>query len=305
MKLPASIQVIERGWLSSNNIVFRGARATALVDSGYVTHAPQTLALLERALEGAALDWLVNTHCHSDHMGGNRAIQDRYACRTSIPAGEAKLVEAWDEKQLMLGFADQRAERFRIDDVFEAGAVLELGDIDWQAIASPGHDANAVMLYAPEERILISADALWENGFGVIFPQMFGRETAFAETRATLESIARLEPRLVIPGHGRMFTEVGAALERAFARLSSYEASIERLARHCLKVLLVFALLDKGSMPLAGLPAYVQSIGVYTDLNARYLRMTPQALAEFLVADLEKAGAAKRENGMLVPLIAA
>ena len=305
MKLPASVQVLERGWLSSNNIVFRGTGETALVDSGYGSHAPQTLSLLAHTLAGARLDWLVNTHCHSDHMGGNRAIQDHYQCRTSIPSGEARLVEAWDEKALMLGFADQRAERFRIDDEFDAGAVLNLGDIDWQALAAPGHDTNAVMFYSPEERILISADALWENGFGVIFPQLFGRDTAFAETRATLETIARLNVRLVIPGHGRPFTEVGAALERAFARLESYETSIERLARHCLKVLLVFALLDKRSMPLAGLPAYVQSVGVCAELNARYLRMTPEALAEYLVADLEEAGAARRDNGMLVPLVAA
>ena len=305
MKFPASIKVLERGWLSSNNIVFHGPGGSALLDSGYGAHAPQTLALVAHALGGAPLLWLLNTHCHSDHMGGNRALQDRYRCRTSIPEGEAPLVEAWDERALMLGFADQRAERFRIDDTFAVGDALELGGIGWQVIAAPGHDPHSVMLYSPEERLLISADALWEHGFGVIFPQMFGRETAFAETRSTLEAIARLDVRGVIPGHGRPFAEVDAALERAFLRLASYEASVERLARHCLKALLVFSLLERRSLPLAGLPAYLQSVEIFADLNSRYLHMTPEALADTLVADLAKAGAARRENSMLVPLVAA
>jgi len=48
--LPASMQVFERGWLSSNNILLRGRNGNALVDTGYATHAPQTLALVQNAL---------------------------------------------------------------------------------------------------------------------------------------------------------------------------------------------------------------------------------------------------------------
>ena len=50
MNLHASIQVIERGWLSANNIVLHERGEAVVVDSGYVAHAPQTLALLERVL---------------------------------------------------------------------------------------------------------------------------------------------------------------------------------------------------------------------------------------------------------------
>ena len=45
MPLPPGMQVFERGWLSANNILFTGSGTTTLVDTGYVTHAPQTLAL--------------------------------------------------------------------------------------------------------------------------------------------------------------------------------------------------------------------------------------------------------------------
>jgi len=303
--LPDRVRVLERGWLSSNNILLHGGDGAALVDTGYVTHAEQTVALVARALGGARLARLVNTHCHSDHMGGNAAIQRAHACRTSIPVGEAPLVERWDEEALLLSSADQRAERFRIDDTFAPGDVLRLGGIDWQVIAAPGHDPHATMLYAPDARILISGDALWENGFGVIFGALTGDASAFPATRATLESIARLDVRTVIPGHGRAFDDAGAALERAFARLAGYEQDLTRLARHCAKVMLTFALLERQSMPVAELARYVERVPILRDINARHLRMPAQAFADWLAADLERAGAIERRDGRLRPRIAA
>jgi len=163
--------------------------------AGYCGHRERTLELLasREGLDRQPLERLVNTHCHSDHMGGNAAIQAKYGCRTSIPAGEAPLIDDWDEQALILTIADQRAERFRYDDTFRHGDVLAMGGLDWLVHAAPGHDTHAVMFHSPEARVLVSGDALWENGFGVVFPQLFGRNTALKETRETLEAIARLD----------------------------------------------------------------------------------------------------------------
>jgi len=296
VKLPRGIQVLERGWLSSNNVVLQAGGAT-VVDSGYGAHAAQTVALVEHALRGKPLERLVNTHCHSDHMGGNAALQRRFRCRTSIPAGEAPLIERWDERELILSAADQRAERFAFDDTFGDSDTLVMGSYEWQVLAAPGHDTHAAMFYSPETRALISGDALWENGFGAVFAQLFGRDTALAETRRTLERIAALGCEIVIPGHGRPFGEVDAALARAFSRLEGYEEDITRLARHVVKVLFTFAMLEKRSMPLAELPAYLERVPILAETNRSYLRMKAEAFAEWLVADLERAGALERRGG--------
>lgn len=303
--LPPQIRVLERGWLSCNNTLLAGADGVTLVDSGYGLHVPQTLALLDHALGGRNLTWLVNTHCHSDHMGGNRSVQERFDCRTTIPAGEAPLIDAWDEHALILGVADQRAERFRYDDTLAAGDVFRMGDIDWHALAAPGHDPHALMFWAPEKRVLIAGDALWEDGFGVIFPALFGDTQALVQTRATLDAIARLDPRTVVPGHGPVFDRVVPALERAYSRLEGFERDLTRLARHAAKVMLVFALLEKRRMPIAGLPRYCETVGILQHLNREFLGLTPQAMAEWLVEDLERARAVAREDGDLVPRIAA
>ena len=297
--LPTTMRVLERGWLSSNNILFLGREETALVDSGYLTHAPQTLALVAHGLQGRPLDRLVNTHLHSDHCGGNAALQQAYGCRTTIPAAEAGKVSAWDEGVLTYAATGQQCARFRFDDTLQPGDVLTLGDREWQALAAPGHDPHSLIFYCAEERILISADALWENGFGVIFPELEG-EPGFAETRATLEVIAALDVRLVIPGHGAPFSEVGKALDTAFSRIAYLAADPVRNAQNAVKVLLKFLLLERQRIPLAEVSQLLLDIRLFAAANERYLRQPAQGLAQWTMNQLVRAGAAEIADGALL-----
>ncbi len=198
-RFPATMQVFERGWLSSNNILFTGPHENILVDSGYLTHADQTLALVEHALGGGRLDRLLNTHLHSDHCGGNAALQARYGCRTAIPHAEADKVSTWDEDALSYKATGQQCARFGFDDTIDPGDRCEMGGMEWQALSAAGHDPHSLMFYCAGEGILLSADALWQNGFGVIFPELQG-EPGFDEARATIDLIAMLDVRLVVPG---------------------------------------------------------------------------------------------------------
>ena len=297
--LPTTMQVLERGWLSSNNIVFTGRDRTALVDSGYLTHAPQTLALIKHALQGRPLDLLVNTHLHSDHCGGNAAVQQTYACRTLIPAAEADKVRAWDEDALTYTSTGQQCARFTFDDTIAPGDVLDLGDLDWQALGAPGHDPHSLILYCPQERILISADALWENGFGVIFPELDG-ESGFAETRATLALIAALDIRLVIPGHGAPFTDVSKALDTAFSRIDYLAADPVRNAQNAVKVLMKFLLLERQRLPLSDVLRLMSDIRLFATSNQRYLHQSESDLVQWTIGQLVRAGAAAVEGDMLV-----
>jgi glyoxylase-like metal-dependent hydrolase (beta-lactamase superfamily II) len=294
--------VFVRDWLSSNNILLKSRDGHVLIDSGYVRHAPLTLALLasERGLGDATLAWLVNTHCHSDHVGGNAAIVRRYECPVAVPAAEAPLVERWDSKALLYDYCDQQVERFAVDHVLPADTTHVWGDLEWQALAAPGHDMGALVFYNAEHKILISGDALWEHGFGFVMPPEVD-PAALPATRATIEMLARLGVRVVIPGHGEPFTDVAGALARAGKRIVAFEADSRRIARHALKVNLMFSLLDKQRMPLDGMPAYVERIGIYRDFNALFFRLPPTRLAELLIGELVKAGAAKCVAGWLVP----
>jgi glyoxylase-like metal-dependent hydrolase (beta-lactamase superfamily II) len=299
MKLPATMQVFERGWLSSNNILFIGSDETALVDSGYATHAPQTLALVRHALRGRSLDRLIATHLHSDHCGGHAALQAAYCCRTAIPAAEAAKVRAWDKEALSHAATGQRCDRFGFDDTIAPGDMLILGDLKWQALAAPGHDPHSLIFYCADERILISADALWENGFGVIFPELDGA-SGFAEARATLELIATLKVDLVVPGHGAPFTDVGKALETAFSRIDYFIADPVRNARNAVKVLLKFVLLERQAIPLDEVPRLLSAMRLFGETNRRYLHLPAPELVQWTIAQLVRAGAADVADGLLL-----
>jgi glyoxylase-like metal-dependent hydrolase (beta-lactamase superfamily II) len=243
----------------------------------------------------------VNTHLHSDHCGGNAALQEAYRCRTIIPAAEAGKVARWDEDALSYKVTGQQCPRFGFDQTMAPGDELALGDLRWQVLAAPGHDPHALLLFAPSEGILISGDALWENGFGVIFPELAG-EPGFAEQRATLDLIANLDARLVIPGHGGPFTDTQGALARARGRLEHLAADPVRNAENAVKVMLKFLLLERRSVPLAGLAQLLASIPLVEHVRKTCLGRTPDELAEWAAAALERAGAARREAGLLVNL---
>jgi glyoxylase-like metal-dependent hydrolase (beta-lactamase superfamily II) len=184
--------------------------------------------------------------------------------------------------------------------VLPANSTHVWGDLEWAALAAPGHDMGALVFYNAEHRILISGDALWENGFGFVMPPEVD-PAAIPATRATLEMIAKLDIRLVIPGHGVPFTDVAGALGRAGRRIAAFEIDSLRVARHALKVNLMFSLLDKQRMPLPELPEYLDRVGLYREFNALFFRLSPERLAELLVGELVKSTAAKIEAGNLVP----
>jgi len=299
--LPPGLSVLERGWLSSNNILIQGRAGTALIDSGYCTHAPQTLALVQAALKGKPLDRLVNTHLHSDHCGGNAALQAAYpALRTLIPPGHAAFVRDWNPEQLSYTPTGQQCPAFRLDGVLQPGVDLPLGDLLWQVHAAPGHDPHSVILFEPVSGTLLSADALWQRGFGVVFPELDG-DDGFAAVAATLDVIEALAPRLVIPGHGAPFVDVAAALAIARARLDGFVANPAKHLAHAAKVLLKFKLLDAQRMTRLELLAWAQTTPYLKKLFAQQFAGAPFALGlDTLVRDLVRAGAATLQGDVLL-----
>ncbi|MDE2253109.1 MAG: MBL fold metallo-hydrolase [Betaproteobacteria bacterium] len=266
--LPASAHVLERGWLSANSILFLdNDDAASVVDTGYVLHAAQTVALVQLAMGRRRLTRIVNTHLHSDHCGGNAALQAAAggpaSCTITVPVGELQAVNAWDEDALSFRATGQQAAGFSAAASIAAGDSLDLGGLRWRVYAAPGHDPHALMLFQPDARVLISGDALWEHGFGVIFPEMVG-EAGFGATRETLQIIEALDPACVIPGHGAPFVDVAASLARARSRLQAFEADPSRHARHGLRVLLKFQLLQQPSIAREALRAWFEDAELVT-----------------------------------------
>jgi glyoxylase-like metal-dependent hydrolase (beta-lactamase superfamily II) len=299
--LPPGVTVIERGWLSANNILLCDQNSATLVDSGYVTHQAQTLALLSQALQGRALDLLVNTHLHSDHCGGNQALQAHYPkLQTWIPPGLASAVQGWNEDALSYKPTGQNCPPFHFNGLLQPGRTHRWGGMDWQVHAAPGHDPHSVILFAPEHRLLMSADALWQNGFGVVFPELVGVD-AFDEVAQTLDLIERLDPATIIPGHGAVFTEVAPALALARSKLEGFAKNPEKHARYGTKVLLKFKLLEWGQISRADFDAWAEQVPYLSDLHERFGQgLERKTWLDMMLAELERSGAMLVQEGVLI-----
>lgn len=270
------ITVLERGWLSSNNVVLRGANGegAVLVDTGYWTHAEQTVALVRQVLRGERLTRVLNTHLHSDHCGGNAAVSEAFSCPIDVPEGEAATVDAWAEDALTFHATGQGCPRFRRSGVLQPGSAIRAGAWEWQVLAAPGHDPKSVALYQPGLGVLVSADALWENGFGVVFPELEG-EAAFGEVARTLDMFESLDVRWVIPGHGAPFGDLPGAIKRARSRLDWYMEDPVRHAVHAAKVLMKFRLLETQTESLQDFLRWVEDTRYFRLVLDRYFPQVP------------------------------
>jgi len=302
------LTVLERGWLSSNNILIHpapGQKGALLVDTGHVNHAAQTLALVQHALGGQPLAGIVNTHLHSDHCGGNATLQRAFAAPLCIPPGHAQAVAAWDEQQLSYRATGQRVDRFVASQQMVPGQALQAGGRlwpGWQVLAAPGHDPHSVMLFNEGTGVLLSADALWGNGFGVVFPEVEG-EPGFDDVEAVLNLIAGLPVKVVVPGHGAPFTDVAAALDRARSRLAAFRASPERHARYAFKVLVKYHLMEEGAMAEEDLMPWARAtplVAALMQAQGGVDAAANEGWGRALVDELVAQGAAARQGGRLV-----
>ena len=297
------LHVLERGWLSANNILLTDPDSATLIDSGYVTHQAQTLALVQNALNGRKLDRLVNTHLHSDHCGGNHLLQTHYTqLETWIPPGEAKAVSIWDVAALSYEATGQLCPRFKFEGLLQVGQILRLASLNWEVHAAPGHDPHSVILFEPTHKILISADALWANGFGVVFPELGGVD-AFHEVAQTLDLIDSLKPIWVIPGHGAVFENVDAALGIARKKLDGFVQNPQKHGRYGAKVLLKYKLLELTQVENKAFKTWATGVPYLKQLHQTFGEKLPmQDWLEDMLLDLERSNALVFQDNMIVNL---
>jgi glyoxylase-like metal-dependent hydrolase (beta-lactamase superfamily II) len=302
----AGLHIFERGWLSSNNVLIHGGGAGAvLVDSSHCLHGEQTVALVQQALEtvgrarGAPTEPLaavLNTHLHSDHCGGNAALQRAFDdVPVFVPAASWEAVRTWDEDALTYRATAQCIERFTASGTLQPGETLRLGDRSWQVLAAPGHDPDSVILFDATHGLLISADALWENGFGVVFPELEG-DDAFDQVAEVIDLIEDLPVRWVVPGHGRPFQDIAGALQRARRRLAGLRGDPARHRHHAAKVLLKYHLLEEQRQSVARLHLWASGAPLLRTVWERQGRpeASLHAWVDRLVDELTDAGAVQR-----------
>jgi hydroxyacylglutathione hydrolase len=233
---------IERGYLNANHFVYC-AENPVLIDTGYVSDVDVTEKMI--ASLGVNLDAvrrIISTHCHCDHIGGNRIIQERSGCDIAMHRIGKYFIDTKDDWSTWWKYYNQKADFFNCTHSLEDGDIIAVGLHKFQVIYTPGHSADGIVLYQPREKVLISSDTLWENDLPVITIRIEGSLALFS-LQESLEKIESLEVERVYPGHGKPFTRFKDAVSLCKDKIKLYLKYPERMGTDLLKKIMIYTLM--------------------------------------------------------------
>jgi len=107
---------------------------------------------------------LLNTHCHLDHVFGNKFVAEKYGLIPHIHPLEKKLLEYAPTSGLMynLPFDNYTGELAYVD----KGSILKVGEDELLAIFTPGHSPGSLSFYCKKQLFIISGDVLFQRSVG-------------------------------------------------------------------------------------------------------------------------------------------
>ena len=192
----------------TNTYLVGTGRERILLDPGQ--GVPDYLPVLERAMERAGcrrLQEIVLTHGHPDHIGGVRAVREKF--------GRLRVSKfAWPEVDA--SYAD--LELVRLDD----GAVVRTEGVTLRGVHTPGHAPDHLCFVLEEEHALFSGDNVLGVGTTVI-PNQSGD---LGQYLASLARLLALAPRRIYPAHGPVIEDGVAKLREYLAHRQEREAQI-------------------------------------------------------------------------------
>ncbi len=185
-------------------IIYNEHKQCAIVDPGCYT--PAECKVLTDFITQHALKpiWLINTHCHLDHIFGNEYVAQQYTLPVHIHKNEQWFLDHLVESAAQFGL---QAQAFTGKTIYisEADTII-MGDDVLNILFTPGHSPGSICLYAQTEKWIIGGDVLFKEGIGrTDLPG--GDYTTLIKSIQTQLFILP-DDVIVYPGHG-MATTIG------------------------------------------------------------------------------------------------
>ncbi|WP_256003024.1 MBL fold metallo-hydrolase [Pedobacter deserti] len=107
---------------------------------------------------------LLNTHCHYDHVFGNRFVYDNWGLKPQFHEGELVVLHA------IPGYLPQMGLQYDLSPQPETflvtGDLVSFGSSRLEVIFAPGHSPGHICFYASKEAFLIGGDVLFYGSIG-------------------------------------------------------------------------------------------------------------------------------------------
>jgi len=107
---------------------------------------------------------LVNTHCHIDHVLGNKYVSEKYNVVLEAHSLEKSVLDSCDMVSRMYGIPYEASPEISV--FLNEGDAFSLGDEVFEIYLCPGHSPGSLCFYHAESRNCIGGDVLFQNSIG-------------------------------------------------------------------------------------------------------------------------------------------
>ncbi len=146
--------------------------------------------------------YILNTHCHIDHVLGNYFISETYRIPLAIHAGELPVLQAVDTYADTMGFVYEKSPDPEI--FLEPGSAFSFGNTQLDILFTPGHSPASVCFYNKREGYVISGDVLFLDSIGRYDLPGGNLDTLLESIHSQLMTLKDIVN--VYPGHGAQTT---------------------------------------------------------------------------------------------------
>ena len=203
MMINERLHYIEGRGIDSNSYLLEIPGSYILVDTGTGVNA----GILARTLDGLnvkkdRIKLVINTHCHFDHIGGNKDFAG--TAEFAAHQIDAKYIENPDTEYTVASMFSQRPKGVKVSRLLKENDWIE--GTGFTVLHTPGHTRGSICLYDEDLKILISGDTVFaEGGTGRV--DLPGG--SLAQMEASLEKLSEINVRVLLPGHGKPMLEKG------------------------------------------------------------------------------------------------
>jgi len=183
-------------------IVYNEVKEAIIIDPGcYFDEEKQNVKnFIER--NNLKLVQLLNTHCHLDHVLGNKWVYETYGLELFIHPNEEQILNFAPQSGQMWGLPFENYDGLL--HFLENDDIVKLGDNELKVLLAPGHSPGSICFYSKKDKFVIGGDVLFKESIGRTDLPGGNIAALFESIRGQLFALP--DDVIVYPGHGEPTT---------------------------------------------------------------------------------------------------